>query len=418
MTSDSLLMTRASRGRVTVLDQDLVPLLSRSFMRDPYPTLAALRSTHAAVPVENGGFRMWVITRYEDARTLLADSTLHRDLIKHRHEVVGQNLIDAGRKPKLPRELRRSMLDQDGADHRRMRAVVARHFTPSRLAKHRPRIEQVAGELLDRLPVREPVDIIDAYARPLSAICLSEMLGVPEGSRSEFPVWETAILTAPTKAEVEDAGRGMRSFAEEMIALKRAEPADDLFTTVVEAASDGALNDAELISMVTLLLIAGLEPASAIGSGIRVLLGHPGELERLRADPKLISACVEEVLRFETPFRMLTPRYLDHPLELNGATIPAGELLLISTGAANRDPVQFDHPDRFDITRDTSKHLGFSHGRHRCLGAELGRLETAVGLSTLFARFPEIRLAATDDEIRWRPGMFMRRLDSLPVVVG
>lgn len=399
------------------MNHDLVPLLNRSFMHDPYPTLAALREGHAAVPVENGGFRMWVITRYDDARTLLTDPSLHRDLVKHRHKVVGQNLVDIERRPKLPRELRRSMLDQDGADHRRMRGVVAKYFTPSRLNALRPRIEQIARELLEGLPAGEPLDAIGSYARPLSVTCLSEMLGVPPDARGAFPSWETAILTAPSKPEVEEAARQMQSFAGEMIALKRAKPKDDLLTDVVEAGAAGVLDAAELVSMITLLLIAGLEPVSAIGSGILALLEHPDELRRLRANPALISSCVEEVLRFETPFRMLTPRYVDHPLELNGVTIPAGELLLISTGSANRDPAHFPEPDRFDITRDQAKHLGFSHGRHRCMGAELGRLETSVGLAALFARYPATRLATTGDKVRWRPGMFMRRLDSLVVVV-
>lgn len=400
------------------MEFDLVPLLNRSFMHDPYPTLATLRRDHAAIPVANGGFRMWVITRYEDAKALLTDPTLHRDLVKHRHDVVGQNLIDIERRPRLPRELRRSMLDQDGADHHRMRAVVAKFFTPSRLRALRPRTELLAGEILDGLPTGHPLDIIGAYTRPLSVTCLSEMLGVPEHMRVQFPRWETAILTAPSKREIEQAGVGLRAFAEEIVALKRAEPAEDLFTTVVLAADNGVLDDAELTSMITLLLIAGLEPASAIGSGVLTLLRHPGELARLRADPDLITACVEEVLRFETPFRMLTPRYVDHPVELDGVTVPAGELLLISTGSANRDPARFTDPDRFDITRDMAKHLGFSHGSHRCMGAELGRMETAVALAALFERYPDTRLAGTDAEAQWRPGMFMRRLDSLSVVLA
>ncbi|MET8763606.1 cytochrome P450 [Lentzea sp. NPDC004782] len=400
------------------MNNEPVKLLNRSFMSDPYPMLASLRRDHAAIPVENGGFRMWVITRYDDARALLSDPTLQRDLVKHRHSVVRQNLVDIERRPKLPRELRRSMLDQDGADHRRMRGIVAKFFTPSRLATKRPRLERLADELLDNLPVGVPIDIVDRYARPLSTIVLSEMLGVPEDSRAEFPAWETAILTAPSKPEVEDAGRQLKAFAGELIALKREQPRDDLLTELVGAASSGLLDDPELISMITLLLIAGLEPTSAIGSGVLVLLRHPSELTRLLSNPELMTSCVEEILRFETPFRMLTPRYVDHPLKLEGVTIPAGELLLISTGSANRDADQFADPDKFDITRHTKGHLGFSHGIHRCLGAELGRMETVVGLGRLFARFPETALSTPPEDVRWRPGMFMRRLDSLPVVLA
>ncbi|TWP50853.1 cytochrome P450 [Lentzea tibetensis] len=389
-------------------------LLNRAFMHDPYPSLAEMRESCAAVPVENGGFRMWVLTRYEDARAVLADPSLHRDLVKHRHEVVKQNLVNGERKPKLPRELRRSMLDQDGEDHRRLRGLVSGFFSPSRLKAARPRVEEVARGLLDAIPSGE-VDLIEAYARPLPVILQSELLGVPVDAQDRFPLWETAILTAPTKEEVEDAGRQLHAFAREIIELKRAEPADDLFTTLVRAGDEGVLAEMEVISMITLLLIAGLEPTSVIGSGVLTLVQHPEQLARLRADRSLLPGTIDEVLRYETPFRMLTPRYLDHPLELADVTIPAGELILVSTGAANRDPAKYAEPDRFDVARCPKGHLGFSHGNHRCLGAELGRMQTTVALDVLLDTFPSIELAVAAEDVRWRPGMFMRRLDTLPV---
>jgi cytochrome P450 len=388
-------------------------LVSRAFMHDPYPTLTEMREQCAAIPVENGGFRMWVVTRYDDARTILSDPSLHRDLVKHRHRIVEQNLVNGERKPKLPRELRRSMLDQDGQDHRRMRGLVSGYFSPSRLNALRPRAAQIADELLESIPDGEPIDLITHFARPLPVNLLSELLGVPDEAREHFPLWESAILTAPSKEEVEDAGRQLSSFARDIIALKREQPADDLFTTVVRAGEEGVLAESEVISSITLLLIAGLEPTSVIGSAVLTLVNHPEQLEKLRADRTLLPGCIDEVLRYETPFRMLTPRYLDHPMELADVTIPAGELILVSTGAANRDPGKYPDPDTFDVTRSPKGHLGFSHGNHRCLGAELGRLETSIALDKLLDHFSVIELAT--DEASWRPGMFMRRLDSLPV---
>jgi cytochrome P450 PksS len=396
---------------------DTIRLLNREFMRDPYPTLRRLQHDAAAVPVHNGGFRMWVITRYEDVRAVLSDPSACRDLVKHRHRVVSQNLVDIERRPKLPRQLRRSVLDRDGDDHRRLRRTVAGFFSPPRLAAFRPKVRQWADELLDQLPTGTTIDLIADFARPLPVRCLAELLGVPEYAHDTFPLWETAILTAPSKEEVEDAGRQLHAFAVEMIELKRKHPAADMFTELVEAHRGGVIENAELISMITLMLIAGLEPTSVISSGVLTLLNHPGELARLLADPSLIGASVDELLRYETPFRMLTPRYIDHPLQLDGVTIPAGELLLLSTGAANRDVSKFDDPDRFDVTRCPKGHLGFSHGQHRCLGAELGRLEVTIALERLLTRFPKTELAVDPAEVAWRPGMFMRRLDSLPVIL-
>jgi len=396
----------------------VIKLITRDFMRDPYPALAALRGARAAAPVENNGFRMWVVTRYDDARMVLADPTLQRDLVKNRHEIVKQNLVRPDRRPKLPRELRRSMLDQDGTDHRRLRTLVSKFFSPSRLAALRPKIERVADDLLDRIPTGRPVDLVQEYARPLPTVCLADLLGVPTEARDRFPAWETAILTAPTIEEVEDAGRQLYAFAHGVIELKRAEPRDDLFTELVRAGQDGKLHEAELVSTITLLLIAGLEPTTAIGSGVLTLLRHPGQLAALRADMTRLPDCVDEVLRYETPFRMLTPRFVDHPIQIGDVTIPAGELILVSTGAANRDPNRFEDPDTFDIARCPKGHLGFSHGSHRCLGAELGRLETVIALHKLLARFSDIRLAGAPEDVQWRPGMFMRRLDSLPVILG
>jgi cytochrome P450 len=394
-------------------------LVTRRFMHDPYPMLTELREAGPATVVENNGFRMWVVTRYRDVVRILADPAFGKDIVGRRRQVVAQCMVRPERRARLPHASRRSALDRDGEDHRRLRAVLGFMFSPTRLADYRPRITRIAGDLLDRIPTGGPVDLIARFARPLSATFISDVLGVPEGERDGFPLWETAMLTAPVVKEIEEAGQNLYEFALRMIDLKRREPGDDVFTRLLRLHDDdGTLDDDELASTYIVLLVGGSEPTSAIGNGLWLLLSNPDQLATLRADPGLLAGCVEEILRYESPFRMLPPRISDRPLELDGVTIPPGEMILVSIAAANRDPDRFADPDRFDLTHVAKGHLGFGHGAHRCIGAELGRLETTIALRAFLDRFPASRLAVAADEVQWRPGTFMRRLDNLPAWVG
>lgn len=394
-------------------------LVTRAFMHDPYPALAALREAGPAAVVENNGFRMWVVTRYRDAVRVLADPAFGKDIVQRRREVVTQCMVRPERRARLPHASRRSVLDRDGEDHRRLRAVLGGMFSPARLSEYRPALERLAADLLDRLPTGGPVDLIGRFARPLSATFIADVLGVPADDRDGFPRWETAMLTAPVIKEIEEAGQNLYDFALRMIDRKRRKPADDVFTTLLRLHDeDATLDDDELASTYIVLLVGGSEPTSAIGNGLLLLLTNPDQMAALRAEPGLLAGCVEEILRYESPFRMLPPRISDQPLELDGVTIPAGELILVSIAAANRDPDRFADPDRFDLTHLAKGHLGFGHGAHRCIGAELGRLETTIALREFVTRFPASRLAVPPDEVQWRPGTFMRRLDNLPVLLG
>ncbi|WP_280442696.1 cytochrome P450 family protein [Nocardia brasiliensis] len=393
----------------------LVKLITRNFMQDPYSDLAEIRRARAATPIENNGLRMWVVGRYDDARTVLADQGLRKDLVLKRREILAQSLVRPERRPRLPVEIRRNMLDRDEPDHTRLRGLLASSFTTAKAELLRPKLEQLVTELLDRLPLDRPVELIGEFIRPLAVTVIADLLGVPSDDRGQFPNWENDILTSPDLPEIEQAGAALVSFARKLIARKDIEPADDLLTGLVTDHRQGVLDDAELVSMVTLMLIAGMEPGSAIANGVFTLLQHPDQWEKLVAEPALLPGCVDEILRFESPFRMLTPRFSDCPMQLGEVTIPANELILVSVAAANRDPAKFPDPDNFDITRTTRGHLGFGRGNHRCLGAHLGVLEMQIALEGLRSRFPNMALAVPVSDVSWRPGMFMRRLFTLPV---
>ncbi|ANN15821.1 hypothetical protein SD37_09280 [Amycolatopsis orientalis] len=396
---------------------ELGRIKSRDLMTDPYGTLAKVRESSPAYPIENNGYRMWAITRYEDVRKVLADPTVLRDLVAHRHAINSHCLIKEQQRAHLPHGSRRSFFDRDGEHHHRLRALVGNVFTPAKLAELRPRSQRLADELTNALPVGEPVDIAADLARPMAGTIICELLGIPTTEVNLLATQVTEMITSPIISEIEKAAEELHTFSKDLLALKRREPADDLCTTLMHLHDQGQLTEDELTSTYVLVLVGGMGPSIAIGNGAFTLLNNPEELAKLLADPTLFEKAVDELVRYESNFRFVPPRYTSAPIEVGGVTIPAGELLLISPAAANRDPDFFDDPDVFDVDRSTKGHLGFGHGAHRCLGAQLGKIETATALRTLFQRYPRTELLLPPEEIQWRPGKFVRRLQALPVIL-
>jgi cytochrome P450 len=386
-------------------------------MTAPYETLAGIRETTPAFAIENNGYRMWVITRYHDVRKVLSDPTVLRDLVENRHAINAHCIVREMPRAHLPHGSRRSFFDRDGENHHRLRSLVGNVFTPSRLAELRPRVEKLANELLDAVAIGEPVDLAAEFARPIAGTIICELLGIVPDEQSMLAANEGEMITSPIISEIEKAVGELHAFAKDLAESKRQEPADDLSTRLLHLHEDAKMTEDELISTYILMMVGGMEPSSAIGNGVFALLTNPGQLAKILADPELFTECVDEIARYESPFRFVPPRYTSAPVELDGVTIPAGELLLISPAAANRDPARFDEPDVFDVERNTTGHLGFGHGVHRCLGSELGKIETATALRTLFQRFPGTHLVDPPEDARWRPGKFMRRLDTLPVIL-
>ncbi|GHH28259.1 cytochrome P450 [Amycolatopsis oliviviridis] len=393
-------------------------LSTSRYTADPYGVLRDVCDKAPAAQVEVNGFRMWAVTGYDDIRKILANPGMCKDIVEHRKKVVPRSIIRPEYSAKLASESRRSLLDRDGPDHRRLRSQLTGEFSATRLAGLRPSIESTTAALLDRFDPGEETDLIADYALPLATTVLADLLGLPETERGGFPHWQMSMLTGESVSEVEDGANRLHQLALRMIALKRREPGDDLLTRLLRIHDEGGLDADELASTYVVLFIGGSEPATAIGTGLALLLDRPEVVERLLASPELFKDAVEEIVRYESPFKVLPPRFSDEPTVLDGVTIPAGELILTAPSAANRDPDRFDDPDTFDIDRDTRGHLGFGHGPHRCLGAELGRLETEIALRAFLTRFPRTRPTGPLSELAWRPGSFMRRLHSLPVVLG
>lgn len=393
-------------------------LLTKAFMQDPYATLAAMRDAAPAVPVEANGYRMWVITRHHDVRRVLVGRGFHKDMLARRKELAGQSVIRPGLSARLLHSSRRSVLERDGVDHRRMRAVLGPEFTRERVARCEPRIAEIAEALLDDLPVGKPVDLVAGFARPLAATVIGDIVGLEGDDLLDFPVWENSMVAGYGLQEIEQAGVNLFQFSERKVEQKRRDPGDDLYSRLVKIADDeGKFNEAELASTFLVLLVGGSEPTNAIINSLLLLLLNPDQLAAVRDDDTLLDSAIEEGIRLESPFRMMPPRFSDDPFELDGMAIRPGELIVPSPASANRDSDVFADPDRFDVTRHTSGSLAFGYGPHRCLGIELGKLESRIALRALLSRYGDIRLAVRPDELEWRPGMFMRRLDTFPVVL-
>jgi cytochrome P450 len=391
--------------------RELVPLDEDSYYQDPVGFFARLRESRPVAPVRMPGYgRAWIVTRYADVRTVLTDPRLAKDV--HRWPGGGRS------RPSEATGVGAHMLHADPPEHTRLRRLVQKVFTPRRAAL-RPRAEEIAAGLLDEMAAAggDVIDLLGAYARPLPIAVLCELLGIPVADRAQIAL---TVAAYDDRAEHQRVERELAAYFTGLIAAKRADPGDDLVSALVVAGDKAGAADRltgnELLSTIFLLVMAGFDTTvNLIASGTLALLTHPAEKSRLRQDLSLLPAAVGELLRFTNPVNHANDRFTTQDVPVGGVVIPAGEWVFPAVSSADRDPAQFPHPDRLDLSRDTSGHLAFGHGVHHCLGAPLARMEAEVALGALLARFPETSLAVSPAELRWRPVSLMNGLESLPV---
>lgn len=399
-----------------------VNIASSKFKARAYPFYARLRDEAPVYPVKAMGQSAWLITRYDDVLGLLKSE----QLVKDRHNAMNPGQLKKtswGWMPGFLRALERNMLDLDAPDHTRLRGLVHQGFTPRLIERMRGRVQTLSDELIHKARKDGRMDLIHGFALPIPVTIISEMLGIPTRDRERFSRYSKAILTATvsSSAALFSIPNIIRfvSLVRRVIKQKRAHPEDDLISALCAIEESGdRLSEDELLAMIVLLIIAGHETTvNLIGNGTLALLTHPDQFERLRAEPALIKPGLEELLRFHSPVELATERYARDNLELHGITIPKGQLVYLAIASANRDETQFSRPDRLDITREPNKHLSFGRGIHFCLGAPLARLEGSIAIQTLLREAPKLKLAVNPETLRWRPGMNLRGLERLPVVL-
>lgn len=392
------------------------------FIADPYPRYASLRERApvSRVRVPDGSL-VWLVTPYAEVRAALADPRLSLD--KSRAGEGGYRGFA------LPPALDANLLNMDPPDHTRLRRLVMAGFTQRRVEALRPRVGEIADDLIDGFAEAGRTELMAEFAGPLPVLVIAELLGVPAEGRGKFRSW-TDILLVPGTTDPGEARRRqgaavseLAAFLTDLIDVKRHEPGSDLLSALlaVRDEDDSRLSEDELTSLAFLLLFAGYEsPVHHIGNIIRALLTDPALEARVRADPQALAAASEEVLRYDTPGTLAIRRFAIEPLTIAGQPIPAGDTVMLAIGAANRDPAQFAHPDTITIDRPGERaatgHVAFGHGIHHCLGASLARMETTVAVGALLRRLPEMRLAVPADQLTQRGSFRNRGLATLPVV--
>ena len=387
--------------------------LGNSFIQNPHSTYEQMRRQGPAQPVMMwGGVRVWMITRYDQARALLADPRVKKD------GPTATRLFPPGTDGSIGSVLGDNMLFKDPPDHTRLRRFVTAAFTAHSVKRLRPTIVRIADDLLGGIGTEADVDLMQTFAQPLPVRVIGELLGVPPAEQDTFLSLVIPIFTSTDPDQLRSAQRELTVLLQGIIAAKRNDPGEDVLSSLVHHRDDGdRLSESELLGTAFLLIIAGYDTTvNLIGNGVHALLRHPDQLQAVRADRRLLPAAVEEVLRYESPLNTATVRFTAEPITLGDIEIPAGELLLIALLGANRDDERFTDPHRFDVSRPQNRHIAFGHGIHHCVGAPLARMEGEVALDRLLDHYEDIRLTDTGP-LTYRPTTLMRGLQALPVTV-
>jgi cytochrome P450 len=389
-----------------------------AFVADPYPALARLRADHPVL--WNPDTSQWIVSRFGDVNALLRDRRLGRTYLHQSSHAEMGRPEDVDWHAPWWRLVRDGMLDREPPDHTRLRRLVSKAFTPRTVEALRPRIEAIVDGLVGRARELAAFDLVTDLAEPLPVTVIAELLGVPEGDRPLLRPWSADICLMyelnPAEGDQRRAVRAAIEFSDYLRRLareRRSQPGDDLISGLVAVADEGdMLTEDELIGTCALLLNAGHE-ASVNGASNAwwTLFRHPAALARLRNEPELVPAAIEELLRFDTPLPMFE-RWVLEDIELHGVPIARGAELALQFASANRDPDGFDRPDELILDRAPNHYLSFGAGIHYCLGAPLAKLELGILFRAILARLPGLEPVGP---ATWKPTFILRGIARLPV---
>ncbi|RJQ66961.1 cytochrome P450 [Pseudonocardiaceae bacterium YIM PH 21723] len=398
------------------LPEEPVPLYGPDYKRDPYPLYTEMRDRCPVHRVEfPSGVNAWLVTGYQAAHATLNDRRLGKNhtLGNDDWRALASIMPDPQHS-----QLQVHLLHQDPPKHTTMRRLILDHFAPRRVEALRPRFQEIADALVGGFPATGPIDLVEHFAARFPLLVLAEVIGLPPELTARFRrEWGKVVAPVgpqdPQRPEYERLLHELQTYIADVIADKRKTGGDDLLAQLVAA---DTLSQEELDSMIFQLLVAGQDPVTnQITTALIALFRHPDQLARLRREPDLLPQAVEELLRYDSAFELTTWRFLAQDADLHGHRVPAGDSIIVSLCAANRDPERFPDADRLDLDRSPNPHLAFGHGIHFCPAAALARVELQIALRTLLDRFPTLRLAVSEDELSWIPAVLGRGVRSLPV---
>jgi cytochrome P450 len=378
---------------------------------DPPPALRAKQEEGPLTKVRLwDGSTPWLVTRYAEQRTLLADPRISVDITRPGYPsptpVNGSSPI--------------SFILMDDPEHARLRRMVTAPFAIKRVEALRPAVQKITDDLIDdMLAGPKPVDLVEAFALPVPSLVICALLGVPYADHDFFQENSKTIIKRDATPEQRSAALGrLAGYLNDLLDEKLVNPGDDMLSQLTERIKTGELSRQGAAQMGVLLLIAGHETtANMIALGTLALMEHPGQLALLRDtdDPKLVASAVEELLRYLHITHNGRRRVALEDIEIDGQLIRAGDGLIVANDIGNRDPEAFPDPDRLDIRRDARHHVAFGFGVHQCLGQPLARMELQVVYSTLYRRIPTLRLAADLEQIPFKHDGSVYGVYELPV---
>jgi cytochrome P450 len=395
----------------------LLQLLDPANRADPYPTYDAIRESG---PLQLSGMTLTVFSSFDHCDEVLRHPSSANDRTKS--TIVQRQLAQ---EPAPEHTVTPSFLFLDPPDHTRLRKLVSKAFVPKVVKALEPDIAAMVDALLDKAASAGSFDVIADLAYPLPVAVICRLLGVPISDEPLFsrassvlakaldPIYTVTGEAHANFDEIMESGTWLREYLRELIARRRADPGEDLMSGLIHVEESGdQLTEDEIISTCNLLLIAGHETTvNLIANATMALLRHPEQWTALCADPQRVSAVVEETLRYDPPVQ-LTSRIAAENMTIGDVVIPKGDAMMLLLAAANHDPAAIERPGEFDPDREIIRHLGFGKGLHFCLGAPLARLEAAVALSKLTARFPDARMVGAP---QYKPNLTLRGMSRLVI---